>query len=280
MASPNVYSSGIGGTAGSPLALVPRLLCSGSIWYVKASTGSDAATPRGKERIRPLATLAQAITNSAAGDIIVLLEGHTESLSAAQTIATAGLLILGEGSGISRPHFTRTGDVNMFDITGAGVELNNISFNASTTTISTKSRVRFAAANSRVVGCYFACGPTYDTGPALEFVTGSSQVCVKSTYFVSTSTDVTLQPESAIKVTNAVTDFQLGGEDSAEGVVFDGGSSGWSNPYAFNGAAALTRFRAINVDLLGDSDMTLATGSSYVINIRNTSGSARVVCAA
>lgn len=280
MASPNPYIGGIGGTAGSPLALVAPLLLSGSVWYVKASTGVDAATPRGKERIRPLATLAQAITNASAGDIIVLLEGHTESLSAAQTIATTGLLILGEGSGASRPHFTRTGDVNMFDITAAGVELNNIYFNGSTTTISTKSRVRMAGINSRVVGCYFDCAATYDTGPALEFVTGAAQVCVKATYFVSTSTDVTLQPESAIKVTNAVTDFQLGGEASAEAVVFDGGSSGWSNPYAFNGAAALTRFRGINVDLLHDSDMILATGSSYVLHVRNTSGSARTVLTA
>ncbi len=271
MASPNVYSSGIGGTAGSALALVSPLLTSGSVWYVKASTGSDAASPRGKERVRPLATLAQACTNAAAGDVIVLLEGHAEVLTSSQTFGTAGVVVLGEGSGASRPRFTRSGDIILFDVTAAGVEFNNVYFVASTGTISTKSRVRMAGVNDRVIGCYFESGATYDTGPQLEYITGASQAVVENTYFTSTSTDVTLQPESAIKITNAVTDLRL------SNIVLDGGSSGWSNPYAFNGNAALTRVRGINVDLLGDSDVIFATGTSGTLHVRNRSGSARVV---
>ncbi len=274
MASPNPYFNGAGETSGSALAQLLPMLLSGSFWYVDAAHGTDAASPRGKERIRPLATLAQACTNAAAGDIIVLLEGHAETLTSAQTFATAGIRVVSAGSGSARAHFTRSGDINLFDVTAAGVEFNNIYFSASSGTISTKARVRMAGVNDRVVGCYFESGATYDTGPQLEFITGASQVAVESTFFVSTSTDVTLQPESAIKVTNAVTDMTL------DTVVFDGGSSGWSNPYAFNGAAAVTRFRGYNIDLLHDSDGILATGSTYDVHIRNKSGSSRWVCTA
>lgn len=273
MASPNLYQNGVGGTAGATLATVSPLYCSGDVWYVHSGTGSDAASPRGKERIRPLATLAQALTNAAAGDIVVCLSGHAETLTSSETFAEAGIVVVGEGSGASRPRFTRNADVVMFNVTAAGVSFHNIFFPISGTS-STLSRVKFAAANCSLVGCYFECGAN-DDGPSVETVTGASQIRIAgSTYFVSTVTDVTTQPESAINITNALTDLEM------DTVIFDGGSSGWADPYAFNGAAAITRLRAVNVDLLGDSDMILATGTSGYVAPRNKSGSARIVWAA
>lgn len=269
MASPNVYQTGIGGSSGAELVSVSPLMTSGDIWYVSSTSGSDAAAPRGKERIRPLATLAQAHTNAAANDTIVLLSGHQETLTAAQTFNKAGLLVLGEGLGTTRPRFTRNGNVNMFDITAAGVRVENIYFVASASA-SALSRLRFAGANNRCINCYFEHGSN-DTGPGLETITGASQVRVTDTTFISTSTDVTAQPESAIKVTNAITDLEV------NTCVLNGASSGWSNPYAFNGAGAITRLYGINVDLLGDSDAIFATGTTGVWHVRNRSGSARVV---
>lgn len=270
MASPNIYQNGVGATTGAALALLSPLYTSGSIWYVYSVTGADAVSPAGKDRSKPLATLAQAHTNAAAGDIIVCLSGHVESLSAAQTFNTANILVLGEGSGSSRPRFTRTGDVNMFDVTAAGVMFANIFFPASTLA-STKSRVRFAGINDRMVGCYFECG-ALDNGPSLETVTGAAQVSVTGgTYFVSTATSLTAQPDHAIKLTNAITDLEL------DTVIMDGGSTGWANQFALNGAGAVTRLRATNIDLLGDSDVTLATGTTGHVAIRNQTGSARIV---
>lgn len=270
MASPNIWANGVGGTAGAALALVAPLYTSGNIWYVLSTTGSDAASPRGKERIRPLATLAQAVTNAAAGDIIVCLSGHAETLTSQQAFSNADIHVIGEGAGSNRPKFTRNADIVMFNVTAAGVKFDNLYFPASTLA-SANSRVKFAGANDRMVGCYFECG-TLDNGPSLETVTGASQVSVTGgTYFVSTSTSVASQPDSAIKVTNAITDLEL------DTVIMDGASSGWANPYAFNGAGAVTRLRATNVDLLGDSDMTFATGTSGHLYVRNRTGSARVV---
>jgi hypothetical protein len=273
VASPNLHTNGIGGTAGAALALLSPLYSSGDIWYVLSTTGSDAAAPRGKERIRPLATLAQACTNAAAGDIIVCLSGHTETLTSGQTFSEANQLILGEGSGSSRPKFTRGADIVMFNVTAAGVQINNIYFPA-TTVASTSSRVKFAGVRNELVGCYFECG-TLDNGAALETVTGASQVGITGTnYFVSTSTSVASQPSNAVTVTNAITDLEI------ETLVLDGGTSGWAQPYAMNIAGAVTRLRVANLDLLGDSDVTIATGTTGHLHVRNKSGSARVVWAA
>jgi hypothetical protein len=270
LASPNIYSAGIGGTSGADLATVSPLYASGQAWYVLSTTGVDGASPAGLDRQKPLATLAQAVTNSAAGDVIVCLSTHVETLSSAQTIAKADLKLLGEGSGSNRPRFTRAADINMFDVTAGGFVCWNIYFPETTTTASTKSRLRTAAAMTVVRDCYFECG-VKDTGPAFETITGASQILVRDTSFVSTAGSLTTQPHSAIKVTNALTDLEL------EAVSLDGSTYGWSNQHAFNGAAAVTRLRGLNVDLLNNSDATFATGTTGYFAVRYATGSARVV---
>jgi hypothetical protein len=273
VASPNINTNGVGGTTGAAIALLSPLYTSGDIWYVSSSTGSDAAAPRGKERIRPLATLAQACTNAAVGDIIVCLSGHAETLTSGQTFSEANQLIIGEGSGSTRPRFTRGADIVMFNVTAAGVQFNNIYFPA-TTVASTSSRVKFAGVRNELIGCYFECG-TLDNGAALETVTGASQVGITgSNYFVSTSTSTASQPANAITVTNTITDLEI------DTLVLDGGSSGWSDPYALKVSGAITRMRATNVDLLGDSDVTIVTGTTGHFHIRNKTGSPRVAWAA
>lgn len=270
MASPNIYTGGIGGSAGSTLATATRFIASGDVWYVSSSSGSDAASPRGRDRARPLATLAQAYTNAAAGDTIVLLSGHTETLSASQTLGKAGLNIIGEGAGSNRPHFTSNAAMVMFDVTAAGVFIDNIWFSASTTAAPSTARVKVTATAFWMANCYFECG-TLDTVCSLEFATGAGQARVEDTTFISTSTSAASQPESAIKVTNAMSDLWL------EGVTLNGGSSGWSNPFALNGAAAITRIKAIDLRCLNDSDITFATGTTGYVAERDPSGSVRIV---
>ncbi len=272
MASPNNYKTGAGGSTGDTLATASQLDLSGHIWYVHSGTGTDAASPRGRERVRPLATLAQAHTNAAVGDIIDFLSGHAETLTASQIIAKAGLRLVSEGTGTSRARFTCNGAVVMFDVTAAGVLLGNL-YLPQSTTAPTPARVQIAAVGCDVRGCYFECGAN-DTVEALRFASGAGQCSIRDTTFISTATSVAAQPESAVAVTAAMSDLTL------DNVVFDGGTTGWSNPFTFDAQAAITRLMATNVDLLRDSDMTVATGSVYVVGIRNRSGSARVVLTA
>lgn len=277
MASPNIWQTGIGGTSGTTLATSAPFFASGDIWYVSstATGAADAVSPAGKDRIKPLLTLAQAVTNAANNDTIVLLANHTETLTSTQTISKTGLTIIGESLTTTRPKFTRNIAANgiLFDITGAGVTLQNLYFPATATTASTGSKVRTAAVNTKILDCYFEAS-TLDTGAQFETITGASQVTVRNTTFISTATSPASQPESAIKITNAITDL------SVDTVTISGGTSGWSNPYGFNGAGAITRLQALQLSLLLDTDVTLVTGTTGYIQLGSTSGSARVVWAA
>lgn len=269
MASPITRDNGIGGTAGAELVSLAPLSTSGAIHYVHSSTGDDSYA--GTDRIRPLATLAQAHTNASAGDIIVCLSGHSESISSAITFSKAQILVLGEcATEATAPRFTRTADINMFDVTAAGVRFHKLYFPISTTAASAKSRVRIATAGCQVVDCYFDHG-AQDDGPGVELITGAGNIRIQGTRFTSTISSAADQPDTAIEVTNAVTHLDL------DTVVLDGGSSGWANPYAFNGAAAVTGLFGVNVDLLNGSDITLATGTTGYIHRRNKSGSANIV---
>lgn len=272
MASPNLHTNGVGGTSGSTLATVSPLYTSGEIWYLHSPSGSDAASPRGKERIRPLATLAQALTNAGNNDIIVAMSGHTETLAAITTIAETGLSIIGEGTGSSRPQFIRNVNDELFDITGAGVMLDNLYFPASTTATAL-GKVRCATAGCIFRNLYFEAS-TSDDGPQLEFITGAGQALVEGCTFISTAASPADQPATGIQITNAMSDLWM------DQVILDGGSSGWANPYALVGTGAVTRLRCTNLDLLRDSDVTLATGTVGYVHVRTKSGSARVVWAA
>lgn len=270
MASPNIYTGGIGGTSGSELATAGSFIASGQVWYVHSTTGADAVSPRGLDRARPLATLAQAYTNASAGDTICFLSGHAETLTAQQVLGKSDLKLISEGTGSNRARFTRNANMVMFDLIDfGGVVLSNLYFPESTTT-SASSRVRSAVGAVQIRDCYFECGAK-DTGAAFETVSGAATLRVINTSFVSTATSLSAQPHSAIKVTNALTDLDL------EAVVFSGGTVGWSNQFAFNGAAAISRLRGWSVDLLLDSDLTLATSTTGFLIVRNKSGSARVV---
>lgn len=259
MASPFIYQS-TGGTSGARLAASVPSYLSGKVWFVGPG-GSDAAAPRGLDRKRPLATLAQAYTNAAAGDVIVCLSGHAESLGAAQTLAKAGVHIISEGTGSQRARFTCTAAVAMFDITAAGVVLDNLYFPASTS--APTARVRIAAVGCEVNNCNFDSGAS-DTAAALRFVTGAGECSVTGSYFVSTATAVTAQPNAGIEVANAMSDLTL---DECR---FDGGTYGWSS-YAFLGTAAITRLTTYSLELLNSSRFIVATGSVYKINLSSAS---------
>ena len=271
MASPNIYTGGYGGANGAVLASAAPIYQSGNTWYVDSFIGADAASPAGRDRARPLASLAQALTNASANDTIVFLQGHQQTLTAITTLSIAGLKLLGEGTGTNRPSFTRNVNDELFDITAAGVRIENIWFPVSSTSTAL-GKVRTAGANTKIINCYFESGAN-DTGPAIELITGGDSCEIRDTYVVSTST--TTPPGPAITVTNAVSDLTL------DTVVIDAGSVGMGAAlFAVVGTGAITRLFAENLDLLNDADVTLATGTTGIVHVRNKSGSARIVWAA
>lgn len=269
MASPYIYDN-IGGSLGSEFPLRRPWWMSGQVWYVHSGSGADAVSPQGLSRQYPLATLAQAYTNASAGDAIVCLENHAETLTGSQALAKAGLGIFGEGSGANKPSFTCNGAIEMFTASAAGVIIDNLQFPASGT--APTSRITFSAAEFVLRSCDFDCGAS-DTAAAVKLATGAGTGLIEDTTFTSTATAKTALPISGINVANAVTGLGL------RNVTFDGGTYGWSS-FAFKGTAAVTRLYAIDLSLLNGSDFDLATGSVYKIHVKDRSGGSRIVLAA
>lgn len=117
----------------------------GVVRYVD-SNGGGSTTSGGLTRNSAFTTLASAVLASAAGDTIVVCEGHSETFSssgAAVTIATAGLKIIGEGRGSRRPTFTFSHTGATWSITGANVLIKNLLF-----VTGVDSVVTFATASS------------------------------------------------------------------------------------------------------------------------------------
>lgn len=271
MAAANTHLHGIGGTSGDDLVKLPHLLTTGDVWYVHYGTGVDAAS-LGKDRQRPLKTLAQAYTNAVAGDAIVFLAGHFETLTAVQTLAKAGMALVSEGTGTARARFTRNVNAVLFDITAADLLLGNVYF-VQGSLAAASATIKVAAAGVEIRGCYMELGVA-DDAAGIEFVTGAERCLVKDTTLISVSPASTDQPHGALKVTNAMTRLDI------ENVVIDGATSGWAQPFAVNCAAAITRLRGSSVYLMNGSDLTVATGSSGWFGTADPSGGARVVWAA
>jgi hypothetical protein len=246
VASIQTYPNGAGGSSGADQAVLKPAFYSGKIWYLYSVTGNDSNA--GTERSAPLKTLSAAHTAAAAGDTIVCLPNHAELLGSAQTFNKIGLALVSEGTAGTRAKFTCTGSIAMFDITAAGVLVDNVYFPASTAVPT--ARVRTAAVFTRVTNCQFDCGAS-DTARALSFVTGAGQCRVTGTTFTATAAT----PAVGIEAVNAMSHLEM------DAVTFDGGAFGWTD-YAFKGTAAVTGLQATRMNRLNGSHVILATGGT------------------
>ena len=270
------YPNGCGQALGDYLATTKPLQASGNIWYVSSLIGTDAAAPAGKNDAKPLATLKQGITNSADGDIIVLMSGHTETSTAdADWLVTKRIAIIGAGSSAGLPTVKLTaGNVGAaggpLNLNTLGSQCRNIWF-TTRAVANTGARVKISADFCKIYGCYWECAAT-DTGPGLSI--GSAEVMnIENCTFVSTATLTSAQPESAIKVTSSIGTGYL----RLNNCIFYGGTVGFSNPYAFDvGAQSITQLEAEAISLLRGADMKLGVSSTGWINVVDSTGGSRV----
>lgn len=95
-----------------------------------SSFGSDED---GGNRVFPsiVAALADSNVVASRGDVVLVLPGHTESVTGAATIAAskAGVQFIGIGTGALRPTITFTATDSTMTVAGAGVSFENILFN-------------------------------------------------------------------------------------------------------------------------------------------------------
>lgn len=266
------YPNGIGGSApGDSLDLCRPLQTTGNVWYVSSLIGTDAASPAGQNREKPLAGIVQAITNAANGDIVVFLPGHIQQFGVVVVIGKR-LTFIGEGTTSGKPSvtFQANSTATLLNPTVDGIEFRNIYFppNVQTNT-SAKIGPNSNVADMLIRGCYFEQGAT-DTGPGLS-VPGS-RFRVENSTFISVATLTSAQPMVAIQGSGTVAGFTMNNS------VVSAGTVGFSNYSAVDfTAATLTSLSVEGLNLLLGADMALPASATGRVNIQLSTGGSRVV---
>ena len=91
-----------------------------------------------------------------AEDIVYVLPGHTETITAQIDMDTAGVKLIGLGQGSLRPTISVNGTIDGFDISAANVHIENIGFAILTTDLAT-AFINVDAANATLKNIYGIC---------------------------------------------------------------------------------------------------------------------------
>lgn len=116
-------------TRTTPYAKDFYVLSSSSSLYGELSA---QLTPDYDGKSRLVSSIAEALDQCVAdrGDVIHVLPGHAETITAAITVDVAGVSIVGEGTGSLRPTITVNGTVDGIDVTAANVTISGLHFAA------------------------------------------------------------------------------------------------------------------------------------------------------
>lgn len=246
------HENGIGESLGDTFVTQSPLIYAGDIWFVNSDGGTDATAPAGKEKLKPLETLEQALDNADDGDAIVIADSHAETLTAPLTIDKR-VLIVGCGRSSGRPTAKFTANMSsdsLFFITAAGVEIRNIWFEENAQANDT-SRIYINGRWFRMTGCYVESDGN-DDAEAITLVAESDGFAMfENNTFVCTAEDVSDVPEAAIRVGTAYDRISFKGD------VFDGGTTGFSLGFALTQAAATSQFMAEEISRLRGADFSL-----------------------
>lgn len=268
-----VYPNGTGETlGGDDLLTQTPLWVGGNIWWVNSGTGSDAAGTAGQDRERPLATLSQAVTNSAAGDIIILQSGHTETLTAAVNIGIRTVVGVGTSNGKPAAQLKiNAASATLITMGGSGGQLRNIYFPAAVQSNNGANGKIWlpSVTNAYIRGCYFESSGL-DQFAAVQVDVNCTGFRVENCTFVSTATAIATRPTKGLNLTGAVTDFSI------IGCTFDDGTVGYSGAACDLSTAAITRMSAFGNSLLRGADVKFNASQTGHFGVSTLSGGSGV----
>lgn len=159
MATPNNFVAGLP-NFGLPVFGAGPVTTTGDVFYVDSGAASAADGNDGMNPNKPMATLDAAIARCTAnnGDIIYVMPGHAETLTAQITMDVAGVAVIGVGWGRSRPAFTANfsagGDT--IDVEAANCVLANVRLVASSA--SQNAQINVAGDDFTCYGCVIEQG--------------------------------------------------------------------------------------------------------------------------
>ncbi len=148
---------------GGMFAIQDFLQYAGNVWFVKSSIGTNASG-YGKNPDAPFAGIDYAVGQCTAnnGDVIIVLPGHNEGITAAAAIDldVAGITVLGIGTGSLKP----TIDFDHADASVAigadNVTVKNIRFRTSANAVVVGLDIEDGADYARVIDCEFGFAET------------------------------------------------------------------------------------------------------------------------
>lgn len=264
---PKYLPNGLGESLGDYLATTDDVLVSGNVWYVDSANGLNAAGTAGQNREKPLATLAQAVSNSSNGDIIVLLSTHDESV--ADLTISKQLTIVGSGTTDGKPsaklRLSTSAATMGISFTGFNCQLRNVYVPALAGAIATATYFIGTSTRFQMRNCYVELGQ-YDSVPQLQIASGTEYAEIRDCTFVNVSEST--QPVVAIRSAAAFNGLTI------EGLTLDGGAVGFSNYYAMDLSAGTTNFMRIErLSLLRGADVKLnASNFGHIAGFTATGG--------
>lgn len=239
--------------------------------------GSDT-TNNGLSVDKPFATLQAAITaiTANAGDLIVLLPGHSETISTAtaSAINKAGIRIVGVGTGSLRPTFTFATVVGAtMTISAANVQIDNVRFVVGLDNIT--AMLTITGADVTFLDCEFVTN-TATLGAAIGILTGATadRLRIERCRFLGAATN-----------TGTTTTAQIDHEAGVDYIVKDSYFTGKMTQSITNTATVLRGLIHNNVFVVatGTKAINMAAASTPMISsnrINVPSGTAPIVAAA
>ncbi len=232
----------------------------GDIWYVDSGAGAD--TNVGDHANRALATLDAAFGKVTAnnGDIVYVMPGHAETVTAAITVDVVGVTVIGLGVGTSRPSITGNVATDTMTITAANTIIHNLLFNEATAV--TGAAINVGAANVTIQGCQFDLGA--NDAEAITIEAAGDNCTIQGNAFKVTANG----PVAAIEIEGTSSDLVVRRN------LFDGGSdtTAWDAAH-INSTAAATGIRITDNDfrfcLTAQEFITLTAITEPAIILRN-----------
>jgi hypothetical protein len=165
----------------------------GNVWFVGSDvTGATNSTGYGYSPESPFATLAYAVATAAVADnddVVIVLPGHTETITAAAGVAMskAGVTVIGIGQGRKRPIINYTTAVGAsFDITAARCWIENLVFTVGFDAITAMINVQ--AADVTIKGCEIDHGgATYQASSVILGNASADRLRVLDNHFHGTT---------------------------------------------------------------------------------------------
>lgn len=264
-----LYINGTGSSLGDTLALAEPLQTSASILYVHHSntSGTYIGTPE-----QPYATLETAEAAAVNGSIIVLMDGHTETVDDV-TINTE-VTVVGAGLSGGLPTVllsSAVGAQTSFQIAANNVQFRNIRFPKRELTSGQNRIYGTGLTGFSMRGCYMERSLT-DEGSFLEL-----NACIATKLDSCSLVSVALAGTTTGAVPMLFTGLSPG--LTMDGCVFDGGAYGFPSGIALQMGTAeqmyMTGLRVLNTSLLRGSDVEIV-GAQGFFHVGVATGSSRV----